>query len=565
MATPLPLADLVLRGGTLLTMDAAQPRASALAARDGHIVAVGDEGMVAPLIGPATRIVELNGRTALPGLVDAHAHMDREGLRSVLPSLNGITTMAALQARIAALAATTPKGEWIVTMPLGEAPAYGGLGDGTVWPTRHDLDAVAPDHPVYIRSIWGYWGRDLPIVSIANSMALRLAGIGPETVPPVASVEIDRDPRTGEPTGILRDHNKIPVVEHTLMRAAPRFTAELRAAALRRSQALYNSFGTTTILEAHGVAPDTAAGYQRLRETNALSVRAMLLFSPAWGDGPNADRHRLLRDWGRWLAGRGLGDAWLRMAGFYAEVDASAERRARLIDAPNNGWAGFNLDCGLPRDDLLTLLVEAARQGIRVAGVFPYMLDLFAEVDKQAPIAGQRWIFGHLDTMNDAQIATARHLELAVTAHPNAYLHRRGAATLARVGADRAHEIVPLRRLLDAGVQVSLSTDNVPINLFQPISHVVTRAALGLDRPVAPDQALSRAEALHCATMGGAWAAGLENEIGSLTIGKRADMAVLDGDPMTCPDSAIRNLAADITIVNGRIVHNKTPKTGGPT
>src|SRR5438445_4346210 len=217
-------ADCVLVNGHIVTLDPARPRATALAIVSDRIVAVAGDREIRRLRDRRTRVVNLRGATVVPGLVDAHAHLDREGLKYLYPSLARCRSIADIQAVIRRLARTQPGGEWIVTMPVGTPPFYmdapGGLREQR-WPTRADLDAAAPGHPVYIRGIWGYWNKP-PVHSIANSRALALAGVTRATAAP-GGVEIVKD-AAGEPTGVFVEHNAIQVLEFTLMRVVPRFT-----------------------------------------------------------------------------------------------------------------------------------------------------------------------------------------------------------------------------------------------------------------------------------------------------------------------------------------------------
>ena len=149
-------ADLVLTGGKILTLDARSRTVEALAVRGGRVAALGRDDEIAPLIGPGTRRVDLRGRLAVPGLFDGHAHMDREGLKLKWPSLAGARSIDDILQIVDGLVRRAAPGEWIVTMPIGEPPLYEGVPDTLAekrWPTRHDLDRVAPDHPVYIRAI----------------------------------------------------------------------------------------------------------------------------------------------------------------------------------------------------------------------------------------------------------------------------------------------------------------------------------------------------------------------------------------------------------------------------
>src|SRR5262245_15349560 len=245
-------------------------------------MAAGGRADVRPWRDRRTRVLDVRGAAVIPGLVDAHAHLDREGLKSVYPSLERCRSIADIQAVIRRRAARTPRGEWIVTMPVGAPPFYTdpplSLTDKR-WPTRADLDTAAPDHPVYIRGIWGYWNRP-PVTSIANSRALATTGITRETMPP-RGVEIVRD-AAGEPTGVFVEHNLIQVIEFTLFRAAPRFTHAVRLAALNDSQRTYASRGVTAIYEGHGIAPEVLGVYREARERGAWRLRATLPLSPTW-------------------------------------------------------------------------------------------------------------------------------------------------------------------------------------------------------------------------------------------------------------------------------------------
>jgi hypothetical protein len=552
-------ASLILRGGKVLTVDSRDRIASAFAVRDGRFVAVGDDAAISALAGEETRIVEAGGRAVVPGLIDGHAHMDREGLKALIyPSLAGCASVADICDRIADLVRAARPGEWIVTMPVGDPPNFFGVPDNLAekrYPNRHDLDRVAPDNPVYIKSIWGPWRHVMPLVSIANSKALEAAGITAETPSPGPSVTIERDAATGEPTGIFYEDTLYPLVELSLMRAAGGFSLEDRVRGLRESMRLYNGFGTTSVVEGHGVAGEVLAAYQALRDAGEVTVRGNLMFSPSWSAIAPDDRGEVMRSWARWLAGRGLGDATLRVAGLFAEFEGGAEFALRAQANPYTGWAGFHFDAGLPREDLKAVLTAAATLGIRVSGIVPPMLDLFAEVDRAAPIRDQRWVLGHINVLSADDVGRIRDLGLVVTTHTNRYVYKEGHLLQEKLGAAREDDIVPLRRLRDAGVHVSFATDNVPISLWHPVWQAVARKSLYTGGAVAPGQALTRAEALRCATAEGAWLSFEEGEKGTIEPGKLADFAVLSDDPLACAEDSLRDIASVLTAVGGRVVH----------
>jgi predicted amidohydrolase YtcJ len=155
-------AGTVFLDGRILTLDPRRPTATALAVADGRIVAVGGAADVKSWRGRQTHVVSLRGASVIPGLVDAHAHLDREGLKRLSPSLARCRSIADVQQVIRRLAAHRKPGEWIVTMPVGTPPFYQDAPSGLAeqrWPTRLELDSAAPHHPVYVRGIWGYWNR----------------------------------------------------------------------------------------------------------------------------------------------------------------------------------------------------------------------------------------------------------------------------------------------------------------------------------------------------------------------------------------------------------------------
>ncbi len=553
-------ADLAIFDGKVATLDSNGQIAHAIAIAGSRILAVGTNAEIEAVSTGHTRRIAAAGRLVVPGLIDGHAHMDREGLKERLPSLAGCRSIDDILQRIEALVGDTPPGEWIVTLPIGDPPFYEGvpdlLSDGR-FPNRRDLDRVSPDNPVYIRPIWGHWRNTLPLVSVANSLALTIAGMTGATEPPAPSIQIDREPDSGEPSGVFYEHTYKPLVEKTLMSMIPRFTLDDRIAGLRRSMAIYNSTGTTSVFEGHGVAGEVMAAYQALRSEGPLPVRASLMFSPAWPSVETDAVIDLLADWGRWLAGRGLGDAHLRVAGLYTESDYSEENRLRALCGPYTGWAGFNFDAALPEDVMVEMMVEAARVGIRVGSFTENILDLYEKVEARAGISDQRWVLEHIGVFSRNDIARIRDLGLVVQAYSNKYIWQDGEQLRAKLGEAGAAQVLPMRDLLDAGIHVSLATDNVPPTLFVPIWHVVPRHTPGGDTPLAPGQAISREEALACASREGAWLSFEEDFKGTLEPGKAADLAILNADLLTVDEHQIPDIVADLVITDGRVVFER--------
>ena len=553
-AVPGGTADMILLGAGVVTLDPDRPRAGAIAVRGDRILAVGSEAETLPLAGAATTVRRLDGRTILLGLIDGHAHLDREGLKGRLPSLAGVGSIESLVERLRSLARERPPGTWIVTMPFGAPPFYAWSAEQLLerrWPDRHDLDRASTDHPIFIRPPWGFWPGTGPNPCFANSAALALAGIGRATRSPSEMLVIDRD-AAGEPTGVFWEQARMPLAEFTLFATAPNFTDADRCEGLLESMRLYNRAGTTSVVEAHGVAPAVVRAWQTARDAGRQTVRAHLMLSPGWGRAGPEEVRALAQSWLGWLRGRGLGDEWLAMSGLYTEIEPGEERLLRARCAPQTGWAGFLYDAALPREAVRALVIEAARSGIRVSGVYQNLLELYREADRVAPIGGQRWLLGHQMRLDRSQIDLARDLGIGLTTHTNAHIWKQG-GELVRAAGPQAGDIVPVRSLLEAGVRVALGTDNVPISLFGPISHLVGRT----DRnglPVAPAQAVSVEEALACCCVNGAWLSFEENRKGRLRAGFLADLVVLDRDPLACTAAEIAGLVPAATMVGGRWV-----------
>ena len=547
-------AAFILDDGHILTLDPRRPVARALAVANGRIVAVGGRRQMRRWRDRGTRIVPLRGATVIPGLVDAHAHMDREGLKSVCPSLARCRSIADIQDVIRRLAARTPKGQWIVTMPVGSPPFYHDAPHGLAerrWPTRADLDTAAPNHPVYVRGIWGYWNKP-PVYSIANSAALAAAGVSRDTVPP-KGVEIQRD-AAGEPTGVFVEHNVIQVLEFTLLREVPRFTHEQRLAALSESQRIYASRGVTAVYEGHGIAPEVLAVYRESHARGDLKMRATLAVSPTWDSD---DAEHALPVVAAWAGGRGLGDDRLRVGGICLHFGGDAEV-ARILHAsqPYTGWAGFvessNTAAAYARQARI-----AARLGLRVNTLvtrcLPEVLDIWEDIARTVPLAPMRWVLVHLNEASAEQLARIRKLGAAATTNPISYLWRSGAAEANKLG-DAGPPLLPHRSLSRARIPFGIATDNKPANPWLAFQAVVERRDMSSGAMLGARERLTRAQALAALTIGGAQVTLTERERGRLAPGYVADLAVLEHDPLSAPMPALVEQTARLTMVGGDVV-----------
>ena len=302
--------DLIVRGAKVITLDASSTIAEAFAVRDGQVSAVGAYADIVRRRGPQTRILDAAGKIVTPGFFDGHPHMDRQGLkaRGGVP-LEGCSSVAEIVERVREAVARTPKGQWVVTMPMGTPPTDyvyrpEQLAEGR-FPTRQDLDAVSPDHPVYIRAPWGWWSHR-PFPSVANTMAMKKAGVTRASVAPYnTQMLVDG---AGEPTGVFLDRNYAPIMEYTLFKCVPRITYEDRVAGVRLGCAAYSAVGTTAAYEGHGLTPPLLDAYRQVHAAGDLTVRMQIPLSIPTAAFDNRKIADILHHWAATLRDRGSGD-----------------------------------------------------------------------------------------------------------------------------------------------------------------------------------------------------------------------------------------------------------------
>jgi predicted amidohydrolase YtcJ len=557
-------ADLILKNAQVITVDRRSTIAESIAIAGDKILAVGPDASMASHTAPGTRVLDMKRRTVMPGLIDGHAHMDREALRNIFPPLGKVRSIKDIQDRVAELARGRKPGEWIVTMPIGDPPYYFDVPNMLAerrLPTRQELDAAAPNNPVYIRPIWGYWRGSLPLLSVANTEALKRAGITRDTISPVPSLAIQKD-GNGDPTGVFVEQDFAPMAEMIWFREATRFSHEDRMKALPESAKLYHGFGTTSVFEGHGVASEVLRVYKQVHREGKLTMRASLALSANWSAAGGAPLGPFVEAWLGWLGEPGLGDDQLKMSGLYTHIGRTPADDVRASAGSYTGWAGFNSNHGLPREQVKELLLHCARNDIRATsiggGAGLEMLDLYEEVDRQIPLKGRRWVVSHINVITPHDLERIVKMGLVLTTHTNNYLYKSLAANAGKLKPEQYDEIVPLNTLRDAGVIASLATDNTPVSLWYPVKQTVARRDIRTKQVFGEKQALSRMEALRCATANGAYLTFDEAKKGSLDPGKFADLTVPSADPLTIAEDKLGDTSALMTMVGGKIVH-ETP------
>jgi len=550
--------DLILHNGRVHTLETPNRTVSALAVCGDRIAAAGEGAALLKHRGSGTQVIDLAGRTVVPGFYDAHPHLDRMGLRDLCGvKIAHCRSVVEICAAVRAAAAHTPPGEWIVPLPMGAPPEdyvfeAGQLREGR-FPDRNDLDRAAPHNPVYIRSPWGWWSR-LPLPSVANSRALTLAGVTRATEAP-HNVEIVKD-AAGEPTGVFLERNRAPVLEYTLFECVPRFTFEDRYAGLRYAVRVSNAAGTTAAFEGHGVTPLVIEAYRRLQASGELTLRMHLPLSVPSAALGDAEVQDLLERWAPRIAGRGSeagAGGLLREEGLCLDVADPVTARIIAKGYPYEQWAGHFYQ-SLPHERLVALGLAAAKLRQRVCTLVCYELErvlrAFEEIDAQVSIRDRRWVAVHVTEATDEQILRIKRLGLVATVTPT-FMYMAGDRFNLQALGPRG---TPIRRLLDAGVPVALSTDGVPHSMPFALWEALARWDNDSGRRLG-ESGLTREEALRLATVAGHYLTWDEGCRGPLSPGMAADFAVLDEDPLSCELEKIRHIRVARTFVAGRQVH----------
>ena len=528
--TPDP-ADLVLLGGSVVTLSEAGV-AEGIAIRGDRIVAVGSSSEVRAYVGPETRVVELDGRSVIPGLADNHFHGIGGGPGV---DLSRTRSIADVVEAVAARAAEIRAGEVIRTNSDWHE---GQLAEQTL-PYRDDLDRATSDHAVVV--VRG--GHEY----ILNSAALARWSID-ESTPAVSGGRIGRY-EDGRLNGELVDRAKNFVV---LPPVPERSEADMLAA-LAESHRTLNSRGLTSI-RYPGSSPLQYSALQQLKETEGLDIRVEFLLRAPRSPQSLA---QIMNEW----PAPGAGDAWLKIGGVKLGVDGGFE--GGLMREPyEEPWGEGGAFSGLqtvPREPFVETVRALHASGWRVAthavgdAAIDLVLDAYEVANADAPLQGLRWVIEHGFIPRDDQFPRMRALGLSVSAQDHLYL---AAPSLAEYwGEDRAAWTTPLRAYLDADIPVSLGTDSpvVPYDPWWVLHHFTTRETISAG-VFGADQRVTRLEALRAATEGYAYLTFSEDERGSLEVGKLADLAVTAMDYLTCADPCLESMQVDLTVVGGRIV-----------
>jgi len=530
-----PAADLIITNAKIWTVDKSLPTAHAVAVLADRIVAVGSNGGVDSWRGPHTHVIDAGGKLLLPGFNDAHVHFVSGGMQLDNVQLNDAMTPQEFARRIGVRAKVTPKGEWIV----------GGNWDETKWnppnmPTKELIDALTPDTPVFVSRYDGHMG-------LANSLALRLAGITAETPDPPGGT-IVRDAQ-GDATGALKD-----AATTYIDRVIPPLTHEQRLKIVKRALAYAASVGVTSAQHLVASYEDIAV-YSELLEGSELTTRIYAAPSITHVD-----------DLAKLGIGHAFGGPYLRVGALKAFADGSLGSGTAFFYEP---FLNQGNNRGLLSDEMhpISLMrdryMKADAAGLQICthaigdeGIST-ILDLYAEVVQAHGETDRRLRIEHAQHMAAKDFERFAQLHVIASVQPYHAIDD-GRFAESHIGHDRASRTYAFRTFLDHGVRLAFGTDweVAPLAPMLTIYAAVTRATLDGKNPGGwfPQQKLAVAEAVEAYTMGSAYAEFQENEKGSITAGKLADMVLLSEDIFSIPPEKIREVRVLKTLVGGKLV-----------
>ncbi|MFN8060418.1 MAG: amidohydrolase [Vicinamibacterales bacterium] len=537
--------DSIYVNGTIITMDAQSRTVDAVAVAGGRITAVGTQADVRKLAQATTRVIDLQGRTMLPGFIDAHSHFPGSGMAALYtvnlssPPLGAIGSVSDIVAALRSRAAQTPKGQWI----------RGGGYDQTLLkegrhPTRQELDQATKDHPILITHASGH-------LSVANSAAFELAGITKDTPQPQGGV-IQKDPKTGELTGLLEE------VGGLVGRLIPEPTSAEIQKAIDWSVEDYASNGVTTVtIAGGGISP-------ALREASAAGRLPMRIVSMIPGmDRPGGRAAATVAPAAR------VGDDMLSTGLTVKLMDDGSIQGftgylAKPYHTPYNNDATYR---GYPhesRDEFVARVKKYHRAGYQIAthangdAAIDDVLFAYREALRERPVSDHRFRIEHAQMTREDQLDTMKELGVSPSFFVSHTYYWGDQHRDIFQGPERGAHISPLASAVRRGIRFSIHLDT-PVTPMRPLQ-AVWSAVNRLTRTnvvLGPDQRISPLQALRAVTIDAAWQAHAEELKGSIEVGKVADFVVLGENPLTVAPTRLKDLPVVETIVGGKTIHRQ--------
>jgi predicted amidohydrolase YtcJ len=549
-------AETVLHHGHIITADAKGRIAQALAISNGRIVQVGSDAEIAALIGPQTRVIDLRGRTATPGLIDTHAHILSTGISELFEiPLGGARSVKDMVNALAARAATTPKGQWI----LGAGWDEGKFADGR-YPTAADLDAVSPDNPVWLENTTGHYG-------VANSAALRLANVTAATAdPPAGTIERLAD---GRPAGVMKE-----TAQALVTGLIPEPSAEQRQAALAHMVKRLHAEGMTGFKDP-GIDAAGWAAYRALAAAGKLDINACVLFAGGRSLASATEALALHRRAATELAP--LTGTSLALCGVKLFMDGSgAAPTAWMYDEWNrhrtevaSGNRGYpQIEPQVYRQMVDLLVREKVGIGTHAIGdrAIDWTVDTYAAALQAHPARDLRLSIIHANTPTDHAIKTMAALQQD---HGSGYPESQagfawwiGDIYAANLGPARSQRLNPFASYARNGVIWGGGSDTgvtpfpARYGLWASVARQTANGSWGA-APFGTAEAVDIQTALKSYTSWAAPLIGASGRTGTLAPGMAADIAVWDRDLLAVPTAAIKDMKCEMTLFHGRLVYER--------
>lgn len=551
---PKQMADIILINGNIITVDQDFSTVEALAIADDQILAVGTNKEIKRTAGKDTRIIDLEGRTVIPGLIDAHLHPEMAAPSELDEEIPDVHTVAELLDWIKSQAQIKEKGKWIVhpkffATRLTELRA----------PTLDELDEAAPDHPVFLN---GTYGGNI------NSEAMKVAGITNATNHP----GVLRDSKTGKLTGLIRASafNLLPIPPGKQLGREEYLN--VLADMLKR----YNQIGFTSLCAAYGDTL-TYSGYRKLREQDRLTTRIFMNVYLRLKSGITKEEMNNILNSIPFVTNDG--DEWVRIGALKVLLDGGiltgtaymrepwGSKACEIFGTTDTTYRGV---VNYTREDLLTIVTAANERNWKFTahstggGGVDLLLDVYEEVNKLKPIKERRFSIIHGNFFTPEAIKKMSELGVYADAQ-TAWFYKDADAMRYILGEERIKTFHPNRSMIDAGVMINGGSDhmvkwdpNTSINPYNPFLAIWSMVTRKTERGtvILPSEAITREEALKIYTINNAYASFEEAIKGSIEPGKLADLLVLSDDILTCPEDQIRNITPELTMVGGRIVYS---------
>ena len=531
------IADLILHNGRLHTVDRAKPRASAVAIKDGRFVVVGNDAQAMALRGAGTQVIDLLGRTVIPGLNDSHLHLIRGGLNYNLElRWEGVPSLVDALRLLKDQAERTPAPQWVRVV--------GGWNEFQFaekrLPTLDELNKAAPDTPVFVLHLYDR--------ALLNRAALRVVGYDRHTPnPPGGQIVHDAN---GEPTGMLVARPNAMILYSTLAKG-PKLPLEYQVNSTRHFMRELNRLGVTGAIDAGGGFQNYPDDYAVI---NALAAKDQLTIRIAYNLFTQKPKEEL-NDFKHWTGSVALhqGDDYLRHNGAGEMLVFSAADFEDFLE---------------PRPDLPLTMEQELEPVVRhlVEQCWPFrlhatydesisrMLDVFEKVDRDIPFNGLPWFFDHAETISPNNIERVRALGGGIAIQDR--MAFQGEYFVERYGAKAAELTPPIQRMLAEGVPVGAGTDATRVSSYNPWTSlywmVSGRTVGGL---ALYPQGLPRDTALQLFTHGSAWFSSEQGKKGQIKVGQLADLVALSADYFSVEDEAIKWIESLLTVVGGKVVH----------